>query len=1016
SPQDGMHMVQFDGVNLPQNNDFGFLPSRDAGDAPDSYATLLSSGGANHGIVSGLSLGTIVDRELNGVPTSDAQGDDNSGTDDEDGILQTAPLGQGRDATFALTTTNNTSSIAYVQGFLDFNGDGDFDADEQFLTDFAVPANSGTVTDQEITVSVPALANIGTTFARFRISPETGLGATGFVQGGEVEDYQVEILQSAAAAQNDSFEVTRSSFANELDVLANDFAAPGQTLSILSIDQTGTNGRVVLADDRGSVFYTPPAGLVGTDRFSYSILNQFGDIETAEVTITISFVSSEPIAVDDAFDLPEGTVNFPLNVLDNDVASINGGLTIIAVTPPVVAGLSPPTGAGSAVPVGGGQSIRYTPPTGFNGTAQFTYTVQDPAGLISTAEVTINLLPGSQADDEIGFTVELLDAVDRNPIENVRTGEEFLLRILVDDLDSLDQRFDTQEGVASAFLDLIYSDALVSPVSIPGSSTDFPFDIEFGPLFRGSEGFLNSANASTPGLFDEVGGVQSITNQTNHAGPVTLFTIRMIANSPGVAQFITDVPDAVTSENIIIDQNVALADNQIRLGRGELVVIPDSDVFVAAVDDAFSDGRDSNGASIVADTGAVLDVLDNDNLGVTDALQEPIRIITLPGLGEASVDDRGTADLSDDVIIYTPRVGANGLDTFRYEIITEDNIRSSATVTVPVGNAGADDIVAIDLNLVNESGNPITEVSVGDRFGIQVIADDLRGLAATYVFAAYTDLLYDNSLIRPTDTPEFAGDEFDFDVEFGDEFVEEAGVGTAAVPGIINEFGSNRDFSADPLPNPALVATLFFEAVATGTARVVSSPADSFPFQDTLLFQEDQPVPVEQIRYGVQSFNVTGAAAEFLHNESLAMDVNNDGSVSPIDALLVINRLTSQGPEGEDVGSSGRSQLYLDVTNDGRVSPLDALQVINYLVSQNGESEAAGEAVAPVGGVSTELAVDESAGDAVFEDLSEDDLLFASTDVSPASNSDQVAPPVEDDEEEESIYGALADDVQQQWG
>ncbi len=76
------------------------------------------------------------------------------------------------------------------------------------------------------------------------------------------------------------------------------------------------------------------------------------------------------------------------------------------------------------------------------------------------------------------------------------------------------------------------------------------------------------------------------------------------------------------------------------------------------------------------------------------------------------------------------------------------------------------------------------------------------------------------------------------------------------------------------------------------------------------------------------------------------LDVNGDGLVSPIDVLVVVNRLNDM----ERAGISNRltaviptpeSGTYYDVTNDGFVSPLDALLIINAfndLPLPNGEA------------------------------------------------------------------------------
>lgn len=56
-------------------------------------------------------------------------------------------------------------------------------------------------------------------------------------------------------------------------------------------------------------------------------------------------------------------------------------------------------------------------------------------------------------------------------------------------------------------------------------------------------------------------------------------------------------------------------------------------------------------------------------------------------------------------------------------------------------------------------------------------------------------------------------------------------------------------------------------------------------------------------------------------------DVNNDGRVSSLDALKIINRL-SGGPELPPENNTG---LFYDVNGDGRVTSLDALQVNNEI-------------------------------------------------------------------------------------
>ena len=70
------------------------------------------------------------------------------------------------------------------------------------------------------------------------------------------------------------------------------------------------------------------------------------------------------------------------------------------------------------------------------------------------------------------------------------------------------------------------------------------------------------------------------------------------------------------------------------------------------------------------------------------------------------------------------------------------------------------------------------------------------------------------------------------------------------------------------------------------------------------------------------------------HNWNSALDVDDDGSVSPLDVLAIINHVNGSGAVNQD-------KHFPDVDADGSVSPLDALIVINAInkVKQGGEGE-----------------------------------------------------------------------------
>lgn len=66
-----------------------------------------------------------------------------------------------------------------------------------------------------------------------------------------------------------------------------------------------------------------------------------------------------------------------------------------------------------------------------------------------------------------------------------------------------------------------------------------------------------------------------------------------------------------------------------------------------------------------------------------------------------------------------------------------------------------------------------------------------------------------------------------------------------------------------------------------------------------------------------------------------SMDVDSDGSVSPLDALVVINTINAGG-SGSLEPVRDLAKPYYDVDGDQTVSPLDVLNVINFLNSNNG--------------------------------------------------------------------------------
>ncbi len=118
------------------------------------------------------------------------------------------------------------------------------------------------------------------------------------------------------------------------------------------------------------------------------------------------------------------------------------------------------------------------------------------------------------------------------------------------------------------------------------------------------------------------------------------------------------------------------------------------------------------------------------------------------------------------------------------------------------------------------------------------------------------------------------------------------------------------------------------DASQAGSARIVLRSGDT-----NYLYHADA-AGVATLRRSNFAFD-TSDAATTIHNESNPADTNNDGEVTPLDALLTINRLGQTSGSAVRQIESIENGEFVDVNNSGRVTPLDALLVINALPSSD---------------------------------------------------------------------------------
>ena len=183
--------------------DVGLLPPSDYGDLPEpTYVTLETNGGPQHYMTPGpvVRLGDIIDADDDGQPSTTAgetltDGDDGDGENDDDGVQEPPMIFEGEPAKFTVSYTNEKDQPAKIVGYIDWDGNGQFDGPEEMQSTVVDPVSSGEVMLMfQVPLDGPSYSDLG---ARFRISTDQDavMDPNGSAPDGEVEDYLVEVKE-----------------------------------------------------------------------------------------------------------------------------------------------------------------------------------------------------------------------------------------------------------------------------------------------------------------------------------------------------------------------------------------------------------------------------------------------------------------------------------------------------------------------------------------------------------------------------------------------------------------------------------------------------------------------------------------------------------------------------------------------------------------------------------------------------------------------------------------------------
>ncbi|HRX97940.1 MAG TPA: T9SS type A sorting domain-containing protein [Bacteroidales bacterium] len=374
----------------------------DFGDNPDpNYPTLLANDGARHIINPNIYMGSLIDAENDGQPTSAADGDDLNNLDDEDGVTFTKPLVVGKQAFIKV----KTSASGYLNAWIDFNQNGTWaDAGDQILLDIPLVAGIN-----NLNFAVPAGIKPGSTYSRFRFNTAGGLTYYGPADDGEVEDYHLIIHPPdwgfIPSANTHLIAIPASVIFNCISLVNEDFIGTfytndgGDLACGGAIMWDGINNQAVIAygDD---VTTTEKDGFNETEVFTWKV---YHSASGNEETVSVLY---DPL-------LPDYDGKFHSNGLSG-LISINKPLIITAIANPDTICAGDPVQL-DVVVTGGCGPLSYS---WSSVPAGFTSSVKNPVALpvvTTTYYVTVSTNYGDSKTSSVQVVVHPLPQVDCPP-------------------------------------------------------------------------------------------------------------------------------------------------------------------------------------------------------------------------------------------------------------------------------------------------------------------------------------------------------------------------------------------------------------------------------------------------------------------------------------------------------------------------------------------------------------------------------------------------------------------------
>ena len=464
-----------------------------------------------------LTITAVNDAPVNTVPGARSVNEDTILTLAAANAISVADVDAGGNAvSVTLGVAHGTLTLPATSGLTFGQGDGTADAAMAF---------TGTVAAVNAALDglqyLGDLDYAGTDVLTITTSDQGNVGSGGARSDSDTVGITLNPVNDDPAAGDDSgagFATTEDATFDTPDVRANDTDPENDALSVASFDDALTAGTVtqkpngVFGYDPGSAFQALDTGESDTDTFDYTVSD--GSLaDTGTVTVAITGANDAPVAVNDSYAAPTGSVtaSAATGVLGNDT-----DVDVESLTAALVAG----PGDAQEFSLNANGSFTYVANPGFSGSDSFTYKANDGTVDGNTATVTINFNQAPTAasqsvtTDEDAPKIVTLSASDAEG--DATTG--FVVN-------------DPPNGAVGTVGSISCSGA--TPNVCTANVTYTPDADHFGPdsfTFTASDGFSSSAAATVDITVDPVNDAPQLLGMENTAlaytenDPATLLT------------------------------------------------------------------------------------------------------------------------------------------------------------------------------------------------------------------------------------------------------------------------------------------------------------------------------------------------------------------------------------------------------------------------------------------------------------------------------------------------------------